>query len=292
MSNLKMQHNSHLRNKTALGNVNKFCRACSECGEAFVKIAVSGKGGVGKTLIAGGLAYFFANKGLKTIAIDADPSPNLALTLGLSTEETRKIVPISENKELIESKTGTGYSGVYRLTFTVDDVAHRYSVETPFGVNLIVMGTVHSMGSGCTCAANAVVRALLQHLVVERSEVVVLDLEAGVEHIGRATAKHVDVMLVVTDANVKSLEIAKHIYQLAANAGMKQVFLVGNKIANETQEKTIEDFAKENDLIILAFVPFDQRVVEAEMRGETPLKYKETEALCAIEKISNKLKRN
>ena len=142
----------------------------------IVKIAVSGKGGVGKTLIAGGLACCLVNKGLKTIAIDADPSPNLALTLGLSLEEARKILPISENKELVESKTGTGYSGVFRLSFSVDDVVREYSVRTPFGVNLIVMGTVTSMGSGCTCPANAVIRALLRHLVVERNEAVVLDL--------------------------------------------------------------------------------------------------------------------
>jgi CO dehydrogenase maturation factor len=148
-------------------------------------VAVSGKGGVGKTLIAAGLAYAFVNKGFKTIAIDADPSPNLALTLGLSPEEAMKIVPISENKQLVESKTSTGYAGVFRLTFTVDDIVRDYSVKTPFGVSLIVMGTVRSMGSGCTCPANAVIRSLLRHLVVERDEAVVLDMEAGVEHIGR-----------------------------------------------------------------------------------------------------------
>jgi len=254
-----------------------------------LKIAVSGKGGVGKTLIAGGLAYSFTNKGLKTIAIDADPSPNLALTLGLSPEETRGILPISENKELIESKTGTGYSGVFRLSFTVDDVVREYSVKTPFGVNLIVMGTVKSMGSGCTCPSNAVVRALLRHLIVERNEVVILDMEAGVEHMGRGTAQHVDVMLVVTDANVKSLETAKHIYELAFNADIKQIFLVGNKIGNETQKETMKSFVEKNDLKILDSVPFDQKVVEAEMRGETPLGYRESEAVRAIGRLCEKL---
>jgi len=254
-----------------------------------VKIAVCGKGGVGKTLIAGGLAYTFAKEGLKTIAIDADPSPNLALTLGLSTEEASKILPISENKELIESKTSTDYSGVYRLSFTVDDIVRKYSVHTPFGVNLIVMGTVKAVGSGCTCPANAVVRALLRHLVVERDEAVILDMEAGVEHLGRGTANHVDTMLIVADANVKALETAKHIRELASKADIKQVFLVGNKIANEIQRETVTKFAEKNGLHILDFVPFDQKVVEAEMRGETPLKYNESTAIRIIGKLSTKL---
>lgn len=254
-----------------------------------MKIAVCGKGGVGKTLIAGGLAYTFAKEGLKTIAIDADPSPNLALTLGLSTEEASKILPISENKELIESKTSTDYSGVYRLSFTVDDIVRKYSVHTPFGVNLIVMGTVKAVGSGCTCPANAVVRALLRHLVVERDEAVILDMEAGVEHLGRGTANHVDTMLIVADANVKALETAKHIRELASKADIKQVFLVGNKIANEVQRETVTKFAEKNGLQILDFVPFDQKVVEAEMRGETPLKYNESTAIRIISKLSTKL---
>ncbi|MEM3696431.1 MAG: AAA family ATPase [Candidatus Bathyarchaeia archaeon] len=258
-----------------------------------MKVAVSGKGGVGKTLIAGGLACAFSKKGLKTIAIDADPSPNLALTLGLSAEQASKILPISENKALIESKTDTGFSGVYRLSFTVDDIVRDFSVKTPFGVNLIVMGTVKSMGSGCTCPANAVVRNLLRHLILERDEVVILDMEAGVEHMGRATAKHVDIMLVVVDANMKALETAKRIHELAFNAGMKRVFVVGNKIADKRQMEVIEKFAKGNGLEILDFVPFDLRVVKAEMRGETPLKYwKEAKAIVAIEKLSEKLWKN
>jgi CO dehydrogenase maturation factor len=129
-----------------------------------MKIAVSGKGGVGKTLIAAGLANAFGKRSFKTIAIDADSSPNLGLTLGLSVEEARKITPISENKGLVESKTSTGYSGVYNLNFTVDDIVREYSVATPMGVNLIVMGTVQSMEAGCMCAPNAVIRALLRHL--------------------------------------------------------------------------------------------------------------------------------
>ena len=254
-----------------------------------VKVAVSGKGGVGKTLIAAGLAYAFACKGFKTIAIDADPSPNLAITLGLSLEEARKIIPISENKQLVESKTSTGYAGVFRLTFTVDDIVRDYSVKTPFGVNLIVMGTVRSVGAGCTCPANAVIRSLLRHLVVERDEAVVLDMEAGVEHMGRGTAQHVDVMLVVANANMKSLETAKRIHELGVKAGIKHIHLVGNKIENEAQKEAVENFANENSLEILDFLPYDQKIVEAEMHGETPLKYGDAEAVKAIERLCEKL---
>ena len=250
-----------------------------------MKVAVSGKGGVGKTLIAAGLARGFVERGLKTIGIDADSSPNLGLTLGLSAEEARKITPISENKELIASKTDTGYSGVYRLQFSVDDIVRDYSVSTPFGVNLIVMGTVHSMGAGCMCAPNAVVRALLRHLVVERDEAVVLDLEAGVEHIGRGTARQVDALLIIVDANLKSLEIAKHIHDMAKAAGMQQLYLVGNKVMNEAQREAINSFAEKNDLSLLTFVTFDQKVIEADMLGETPLKNKEIEAVKTIDNI-------
>jgi CO dehydrogenase maturation factor len=254
-----------------------------------MKVAVSGKGGVGKTLIAGGLARGFAERGLKTMAIDADSSPNLALTLGLSAEEARKIVPISENKELVESKTGTGYSGVYRLSFTVDDIVRDYAVGTPFGVSLIVMGTVKAMDAGCMCAPNAVIRALLRHLIVERNEAVVLDLEAGVEHMGRGTARQVDALLIVADSNLKSLETAKHIHDLAANAGMKQLFLVANRVMNETQKEAVKSFAEKNGLSILTCIPFDEKVTEADMLGETPLKHKDIKAVQAIDNICDVL---
>ena len=254
-----------------------------------MKVAVSGKGGVGKTLIAAGLARGFAERGFKTMAIDADSSPNLAITSGLTAEEARKIVPISENKELVESKTGTGYSGFYRLSFTVDDIVREYSTATPFGVNLIVMGTVKAMESGCMCAPNAVIRAMLRHLIVERNEAVVLDFEAGVEHIGRGTARQVDALLIVADSNLKSLEIAKHIHDLAANAGMQKLYLVGNRIMNEKQKEAVKRFAEKNGLSILAFIPFDAEVIEADMLGETPLKNKEITAVSAIDNICDVL---
>ncbi len=254
-----------------------------------MKVAVAGKGGVGKTLIAGGLAVGFAQRNLKTIAIDADSSPNLAITLGLSTEEARKLVPISDNKPLVDSKTQTEYSGVYKLSFSVDDIVRDYSVKTPLGPNLIVMGTVQSMGSGCMCAPTAVVRELLRHLVVERHEAVVLDLEAGVEHIGRGTAKAMDTLLIVADSNLKSLEIAKKIRDFAATAGMQHLYLIGNRVMNQIQEEAIRNFATANGLEVLALIPFDNKITESDMQGETPLKNKEYTSVRTIDNICDLL---
>ncbi|MCL2642026.1 MAG: AAA family ATPase [Candidatus Bathyarchaeota archaeon] len=250
-----------------------------------MKIAVSGKGGVGKTLLAGGLARGFAERNYNTIAIDADSSPNLALTLGLTAEEARKIKPISDNKELVESKTNSGYNGIYNLNFRVDDIVRDYSVPTPLGVNLVVMGTVHSMGAGCMCAPTAVVRALLRYLVVETDEVVVMDLEAGVEHIGRGTARQVDVLLIVVDSNFKSLEIAKHIHDLASEAGMKQLYLVGNRVMSDEQRVAIQSFADKNGLQVLDFISFDTKITESDMMGKTPLSNKEFSSVKTIDHI-------
>ncbi len=250
-----------------------------------MKVAIAGKGGVGKTLLAGGLAYGFAERNYKTIAIDADSSPNLALTLGLTAEEARRIKPISDNKELIESKTDSGYTGVYNLNFKVDDIVRDYAISTPLGANLIVMGTVRSMGAGCMCAPTTVIRALLRYLVVETNEAVVLDLEAGVEHIGRGTARQVDVLLIVADSNFKSLEIAKNIHDLASEAGMKRLYLVGSRVMNDEQKAVIQSFADKNGLQVLDFIPFDVKITEFDMMGKTPLLSKEFASVKTIDNI-------
>ena len=255
-----------------------------------MKIAVAGKGGVGKTLVAGAIAYFFAEKGYKVLAIDADPAPNLAITLGIPAEKAREIKPISENKQLIEEKTSTGVPGVYKLSFTVDDIVQKYALTSPLGVNLLVMGTIRSVGGGCTCPANALIRVLLRHLIVERDEAIILDMEAGIEHFGRATAKHVDVMLAVADANMKALEVAKKIFQLSKEAGIEKIFLLGNKIKNKVEEELLIDFSKENNLPILGFIPYDSSVFEADMKGTTPLlDSTNSPAMKALKEITEKL---
>jgi len=258
-----------------------------------MKIAVSGKGGVGKTLIAGVLAEYLARNGFTVLAIDADANPNLALTLGIPHEEAVKIVPISENTALIESKTQTNMPGVYSLSFTVEDIIEQFSVKTPYNVNLLVMGTVRSAGAGCMCPANTVIRALLHHLIVKRKEAVITDMEAGVEHMGRGTAEHVETMLIVTDSSLKAMETAKKLHGLAKQIGIKESFIVGNKVASQHEGELIEQFTRQNGIPLLGLVPFDEKILEADRQGETPLKQtSQSIGVTAIQKMGEKLLEN
>jgi CO dehydrogenase maturation factor len=236
----------------------------------WLKVAVSGKGGVGKTFIAACLASALSSRGFKVLAIDADPSPNLAFMLGLSPSEAASLKPISEDRELIQRKTSTGYPGVYRLGFTVDDVVEGYATPTPLGPSLLVMGTVKAE-SGCTCPANALLRALMHHLVVDRGEAVVMDMEAGVEHLGRGTAKHVDCMLIVAEPSHRSLSTALKIHELARALKIPSIKAVGNKVAEPSDGELIASFLKRGGLEVAGFIPFDEAVAEADRRGVSPL---------------------
>jgi CO dehydrogenase maturation factor len=258
--------------------------------EKQLKIAVSGKGGVGKTLIAGVLAAYLARKGFTVLAIDADPTPNLALTLGVPFGEASKILPISENTAMLESKTQTGIPGVLNLSFSVEDIVDEFSVKTPYNVNLLVMGTVKSAGSGCMCPANTVVRALLHHLIVRRKEAVITDMEAGLEHMGRGTAEHVETMLAVSDSSLKSMETARKLCQLAKQIGINESYIVGNKVRSKGERELIEQFADQNRIGLLGSVPYDEIILKADMKGETPLKCADRSiGIAAIQKIGEEI---
>lgn len=236
-----------------------------------MKIAVAGKGGVGKTFLAGTLARIFAARGRSVLALDADPAPNLGLVLGLGTGETRNILPLSENHTLVDSKTKTPFPGVFRLSFPVDDIIRDYTVSTPSGVNLLVAGTIREYGSGCSCPANNLLRTLLSRLITGPGDVVIVDLEAGLEHLGRATAEHVDLLLIVTDATPASLMIACRIGELTRNSGIRQVLLVGNRIRNESDRARVRAGAGEQGLGIAAWIPFDPGVLEGDIPGSESL---------------------
>ncbi len=257
-----------------------------------MKIAVAGKGGVGKTFIAGTLACTFASRGLRTIAIDADTSPNLALTLGMNPDDASRIVPIAENQSLIDEKTKTDYPGVFNLSYTVDDIVASQAVSTPCGVQLIVMGMVRIMGAGCACPAHNLVRTLLSHLIIEREEVLIMDMEAGVEHLGRGTAKNVDILLIVTDAHQASLVTAGRIADLARPAGIPEIAYVANKVTGSESEELIRESAHGHGARVIAFVPFDQYIIRSGMRGKpvaTESKYK---AVAGVQTLATRLEHN
>ena len=247
-----------------------------------MKLAVTGKGGVGKTTIVAGLARVLAERGQKVLAIDADPASNLALALGFPKDQ--RLTPISEMKELIEERTEAksgSMGGFFKINPRVDDLPEKYTLEKD-GIRLMVMGTVQKGGGGCVCPENVMVKTLVAHLLLGRGEVVILDMEAGVEHLGRATAKAVDKLIVVVEPGQRSLEVAQKIRQLAGDIGLHNIGLVGNKIRGESDRQFL--LSRMTGFPFLGFLPYDLRVVEADLEGKPP--YGENpDFLKAIEKI-------
>jgi len=258
-----------------------------------MKIAVAGKGGVGKTTIAGTLARLFAREakeGETVVAVDADPAMNLKFALGVKENPA----PISELKDLIFERTAAGasasasgsgsgsasvsgsasaaWTGVYRLNPKVSDIIERYGAKGPDGVTLLVMGTVVQGGTGCVCPENAFLRALLRHLLFkERESTVVLDMEAGVEHLGRGTAKGVDLMLAVVEPGMRSVETVDRIKKLAEDIGIKKVVAVLNKVTDSGAVEKVEAKLREFGIPLLETIPYEQALVKADLEGTAPL---------------------
>jgi len=230
-----------------------------------MKIAISGKGGVGKTLLASLLAGLFSNAGYSVIAIDADPDANLAASLGFS--DAVDITPISQMKEIIaeRTETGAGKSGPYfKINPRVDDIPEKYSVRHG-NIRLLIMGQVKRGGSGCYCPENALLAALLAHLLVARDEVVILDMAAGIEHLGRGTAKAVDKLIVVVEPSRASIETTYRIEKLAKDIGLTNIALVGNKINNQSEKGFLTSNLKGFNFI--GFIPYDTALVQAEINA-------------------------
>lgn len=232
-----------------------------------MKLAISGKGGVGKTTLAALLAQVYADEGRQVLVADADPSPCLAGALGFPSTLRQQLHPIAEMDALIEERTGAKpgtIGGYFTLNPRVDDIPERFSVVYK-GVRLLEMGSVDMGGSGCICPEAAMLKTLFTHLLFREDEVLILDMYAGVEHLGRATVDFVDAMLIVVEPTRRSIGTAMQINKLANDIGLSRCWLVGNKVRNEDERLFLENEAA--GLPLLGFMPADLGVQEADRLG-------------------------
>jgi CO dehydrogenase maturation factor len=251
-----------------------------------MKIAVSGKGGVGKTMLVSLLSATFARSGYSVLAIDADPNATLAAGLGFPHPE--RMTPISEMADLIEERTGVrpGQAAPYfKVNPRVDDIPEKYWLEHD-GIKLMVMGRLKKGGSGCYCPENALLEALIAHILLRRNEVVIIDMEAGIEHLGRATAKAVDKMIIVVEPGKASVETAFRIRELARDIGLVNVAAVANKVRSEQDRNFLTSAMP--DFEFIGFIPYDQSIIEAGL-GNFPLTNSSPEVVGRVQDIAARL---
>lgn len=233
-----------------------------------MKIAVSGKGGVGKTTFAALLIRMLSDAGKKVLAIDADPDANLASAIGI--ENADRITPIAEMKDMIFERTGAKagtIGGFFKLNPKVDDLPDTLSVKKD-NIKLMRLGSVKKGGGGCLCPESTLLKSLVMHIVLLRDEVVVMDMEAGIEHLGRATASAVDKLIVVVEPGRRSIDTAAHIRRLAEEIHLTRIFVVGNKIRSPQDEAFIREHLADFD--ILGFLPYGNELIEADLHGQSP----------------------
>ena len=226
-----------------------------------MKIAITGKGGVGKTTLSATLCHVFANEGKRVLAVDADPDANLASAFGIGREELSKIKPIAEMTLLIEERTGAkpgASGGIFKLNPKVDDIPGEFGYKLG-NITLLITGRSKEAASGCYCPENVFLRRLLKHLIVERDEVVVVDMEAGIEHLTRGTAEAVDAFVVVVEPGSRSIQTAHMVKDMAKGLGVGKVFVVANKIRDDKDL----DFVKSNtgDMVFVGAIRYSPPVL-------------------------------
>jgi CO dehydrogenase maturation factor len=251
-----------------------------------MKLAISGKGGVGKTTFSALLIRTLNEMGKHVLAIDADPDANLAAAVGIADGD--KITPISEMKDLIYERTEAqpgSIGGYFKLNPKVDDLPDALSARLE-NIKLMRLGGVKKGGMGCICPESTLLKMLVTHIVLARDEMVVMDMEAGIEHLGRGTARAVNRLLVVVEPGRRSIETAGHIRHLADDIGLKCISLIGNKIRNERDEI----FLRENlpDFEFLGFLPYEDALIEADLGGKSPYDV-DSAARGAVKEIIGKL---
>ncbi|GJQ58708.1 MAG: carbon monoxide dehydrogenase [Candidatus Scalindua sp. AMX11] len=231
-----------------------------------MKIAVSGKGGVGKTTLVAAMSKLFALDGAKVISIDADPDMNLAAALGFGNAE--KITPLVELKDLIRERTGSTseeFGKLFKLNPTVSDLPEKYSIVIN-GVRLMTLGTIKRGGGGCACPEGVMLKTLLNHLILQRDEVVIIDMEAGIEHLGRASIGAVTALIVVVEPGKRSVQTAFQVKKLADDIGVKTVLAVGSKVMNEEHKSFLRDALQ--GIPLLGFISYNEKLIESDLRGE------------------------
>jgi CO dehydrogenase maturation factor len=258
-----------------------------------MKIAITGKGGVGKTTLSGTLAFILSQT-YKVFAIDADPDMNLASSMGLHTQ----ITPISHMRNLIKERTGaepgSTFGEVFKINPKISDLPESMSVqiEGHDNLRLLVMGTVDKGGEGCICPASVLLKALMRNLILKKDELIILDMEAGIEHLGRRTAEAVDLMIIVVEPGLKSLETAARIKKLATDIGIKKINVVLNKVSSKKEKEFLTTKLADLGLDILGCVPRDDMVIQADMDGESLINYPQSMALDYIRDIAETILNN
>ncbi len=247
-----------------------------------MKIAITGKGGVGKTTLAGTLARIFAADGFAVLAIDADPDMNLASAIGIKSPPPT----LTEHKKLIEERVGAGTGGMFKLNPKVDDIACRFGV-TEHGVSMLRMGTIDKGGSGCVCPASSLLRALLRHVLLREQSVVILDMEAGIEHLGRGTASGVDLMIVVVEPGTRSIETAARIQKLSKKIGIGRLVAVINR-ASERDIGAISANLDRLGIPVIGAIPYDDNLIQADINEQAPFDVG-GHAVLAIKRIKDEL---